>query len=39
VRDAAYSLIARNRFRLGGKYEVCPLPTAEDREKFMGITD
>ncbi len=39
VRDAAYSLIARNRLRLGGKYEVCPLPTAADREKFVGITD
>jgi len=39
VRDAAYILTARNRFRLAGKYEVCPLPTAEDREKFLGITD
>jgi predicted DCC family thiol-disulfide oxidoreductase YuxK len=39
VRDAAYSLIARNRFRLAGKYEVCPLPTAADRGKFLGITD
>ena len=39
VRDAGYTLVARNRFRLAGKYEVCPLPAAEDREKFVGIMD
>jgi len=39
VRDAGYTLMARNRFRVAGKYEVCPLPTAEDRQKFVGITD
>jgi predicted DCC family thiol-disulfide oxidoreductase YuxK len=39
VRDSAYRLIARNRFRLAGKYDACPMPTAADREKFLGITD
>ncbi len=39
IRDAGYTLIARNRFRLGGKYETCPLPTATDSEKFLGTTD
>jgi predicted DCC family thiol-disulfide oxidoreductase YuxK len=39
VRDAGYTLVARNRFRLSRKYEVCPLPTAADRKKFVGITD
>ena len=39
VRDAGYTLMARNRFRLAGKYEACPLPAAKDRGKFLGITD
>ncbi len=39
VRDAGYRLVAHNRFRLAGKYQACPLPTAKDREKFVGIMD
>ena len=37
VRDAGYTFIARNRFRLGGRYASCPLPTPAQRAKFLGI--
>jgi len=36
VRNAAYRLFARNRYRLTSRYEVCPLPAAADRMKFIG---
>jgi predicted DCC family thiol-disulfide oxidoreductase YuxK len=36
VRNAAYGLFARNRYRLSGRYEVCPLPTEAERMKFVG---
>jgi predicted DCC family thiol-disulfide oxidoreductase YuxK len=35
VRNTAYSLFARNRYRLTGRYEVCPLPTEAERMKFL----
>jgi len=37
VRDAGYTLIAKNRFRLAGRYAVCPLPSAAQRAKFLGV--
>jgi predicted DCC family thiol-disulfide oxidoreductase YuxK len=38
VRDWAYDLIARSRYRIFGKYDTCPLPKAEDRHKFLDMT-
>ena len=35
LRDAVYSLIARNRYRIFGKYDTCPLPTPEQSAKFL----
>ena len=35
VRNAAYSIFARYRYRLTGRYEVCPLPTDAERMKFI----
>jgi predicted DCC family thiol-disulfide oxidoreductase YuxK len=35
VRNAAYGLFARHRYRLTGRYEVCPLPTEAERMKFI----
>jgi hypothetical protein len=29
-------LFARNRYRLTSRFEVCPLPAAADRMKFIG---
>ena len=35
LRDAAYDLIARNRYRIAGRVEACPLPTPEQRGRFV----
>lgn len=35
VRDAVYSLIARNRYRWFGKRESCRLPTFEEKRFFL----
>lgn len=35
VRDAVYSLVARNRYRWFGKREECLVPTPELRERFL----
>ena len=35
VRDWQYNLIARNRYRLFGRYESCPLPDSNVRYKFL----
>ena len=35
VRDAAYSVVARNRYRIFGKYEECFVPDAETRARVM----
>lgn len=36
LRDAAYRLIARNRYRWFGKMETCWLPTPELKGRFLG---
>jgi predicted DCC family thiol-disulfide oxidoreductase YuxK len=35
LRDAVYSLVARNRYRIFGKYEVCFLGDAGFRDRVM----
>ena len=35
LRDVAYNLVARNRYRIFGKYEECFLPDAELRVRVM----
>jgi predicted DCC family thiol-disulfide oxidoreductase YuxK len=35
IRDAVYSLIARNRYRWMGKQEVCRIPTVEVQKRFL----
>jgi predicted DCC family thiol-disulfide oxidoreductase YuxK len=34
--DAVYRLVARTRYRLFGRFDACRLPSAEEREKFLG---
>jgi predicted DCC family thiol-disulfide oxidoreductase YuxK len=34
-RDALYDMIARNRYRWFGKRDVCYVPTAEERSRFL----
>ncbi len=35
VRNWFYDRVARNRYRVFGKYETCPIPRSEDRRKFI----
>jgi predicted DCC family thiol-disulfide oxidoreductase YuxK len=35
LRDWAYDLFARNRHRWFGRYDACPLPTPEQRQRFL----
>jgi predicted DCC family thiol-disulfide oxidoreductase YuxK len=34
-RDAVYNVVARNRYRIFGKYEVCFVPAAEFRARVI----
>jgi len=36
-RNAAYGLIARNRYWIGGRRTECRIPTAEERSRFLGL--
>lgn len=36
IRDYLYKSFAKYRYRLFGKTDVCMMPTAEVREKFLG---
>jgi predicted DCC family thiol-disulfide oxidoreductase YuxK len=36
IRDAVYDGVARNRYRWFGKRDTCRLPTAEERDLFLG---
>jgi len=35
VRDAVYRAVAHWRYRIGGRLERCPIPTEEERRKFL----
>jgi predicted DCC family thiol-disulfide oxidoreductase YuxK len=35
LRDLGYRLVARWRYRIWGRLESCPLPTREERERFL----
>jgi predicted DCC family thiol-disulfide oxidoreductase YuxK len=35
LRNSAYNLVARYRYRLFGKYDACPIPREKDRHKFL----
>jgi predicted DCC family thiol-disulfide oxidoreductase YuxK len=37
LRDWGYGVIARNRYRLFGKYETCPVPGEADRDRFIEV--
>lgn len=37
VRDWLYSLVARNRYGVFGRYEDCPLPRERDRARFLDM--
>ena len=35
LRDPAYGLIARNRYRIFGRTDACMIPAPEDRSRFL----
>jgi predicted DCC family thiol-disulfide oxidoreductase YuxK len=35
LRDWFYDQVARNRYRMFGKYDTCPMPRPQDRGKFI----
>jgi len=35
VRDLGYGMLARWRYRIWGRLETCPLPTPEERGRFL----
>ncbi len=35
LRDMGYGLVARWRYRLWGRLESCPVPTVDERERFL----
>lgn len=37
LRDMIYRLVARNRYRVFGKYETCMLPDPEQRHRFLDM--
>jgi predicted DCC family thiol-disulfide oxidoreductase YuxK len=37
VQNFLYGLVARNRYRVFGRYETCPLPEGDTRSKFLDL--
>lgn len=35
LRTWAYNLVARHRYRIFGRYETCPIPSEEERSRFL----
>jgi predicted DCC family thiol-disulfide oxidoreductase YuxK len=39
LRETGYGMVARVRYRVFGRYAVCPVPSAEERGKFVNFDD
>jgi predicted DCC family thiol-disulfide oxidoreductase YuxK len=37
LAEVGYSIVAKNRYRWYGKYEACPIPKPDQRNKFLDI--
>ena len=37
LRNIAYNIVARNRYRVFGKYDSCMLPDPKSKEKFLEV--
>lgn len=37
LRDWAYRVVARNRYRVFGRYDSCPLPSEATRNRFLDL--
>ncbi len=38
LREFVYGFIVRHRYRIFGRYKTCPVPTAEQRNRILGIS-
>jgi len=39
VREVGYGIVARVRYRVFGRYAVCSVPSAAERERFLSFED
>jgi len=39
LRNWGYNLVARNRYRIFGKYNSCPIPSEKDHRKFLDLAE
>jgi predicted DCC family thiol-disulfide oxidoreductase YuxK len=37
LRDWGYGIVARFRYRLFGRYDTCPIPSPEQRNRLLGV--
>jgi predicted DCC family thiol-disulfide oxidoreductase YuxK len=37
LRDWGYRIVARNRYRVFGRFETCMLPSSENRDRFLDV--
>ena len=37
VRDWAYNVVVRHRYRILGRYDSCPVPSEADRRRFLDL--
>jgi predicted DCC family thiol-disulfide oxidoreductase YuxK len=37
LREFGYTIVARIRYRLFGRYDLCPIPPPEQRSKIVGV--
>ncbi len=37
MRDWIYSVVARNRYRVFGRYDTCPVPSPDHRARFLDV--
>lgn len=37
LRDSAYNAVARRRYRIFGRSDNCPLPSPQDRNRFLDL--
>jgi predicted DCC family thiol-disulfide oxidoreductase YuxK len=37
LRDWGYGIVARNRYRVFGRYDTCPVPTEDTRRRFLDL--
>ncbi len=37
LRDWGYGVVARNRYRIFGRYEACPVPSSDTRARFLDL--